>query len=120
MHRIRRPWPVSRRDTDGVQLNTLDGNGKKTSDSEQEQGVAEKVGFEETTEPVDVGHGHLKEIEVDLSHAVEDREIRDIEEDTSPYPEVRAVVPETDDPGKLKKFKMSIQSPLQPKSSLTS
>jgi hypothetical protein len=29
MHRIRRPWPVSRRDTDGVQTNTLGGEGEK-------------------------------------------------------------------------------------------
>ena len=77
-------------------MNSLDNNVKE-SDSE-EQSAAEKQAIGETTEPVDHGHGHLQEIEVDLDHAVHDREVKDIGEDTSPYPEVRAVVPEIDDP----------------------
>lgn len=95
MNRIRRPWTVQRRDTDGVQLNTLDHNGKTDA---EERGVPEKVGFGETSEPVDHEVGHLQEIEVDIDHVLRDDEIKDIESDTSPYPEVRAVVPETDDP----------------------
>ncbi|KAK5113150.1 hypothetical protein LTR85_010968 [Meristemomyces frigidus] len=95
MNRIRRPWGPTRRDTDGVQLNTLDHNGKAEA---EERGVPEKLGFEETSEPVDHEHGHMQELEVDVAHVLQDREVKDIEDDTSPYPEVRAVVPETDDP----------------------
>jgi hypothetical protein len=95
MNRIRRPWPVSRRDTDGVQLNTLDENGRTEAEGRD---AAKKIGFDEATEPVDHEHGHMQEIEVDVAHVLQDREVKDIEEDTSPYPEVRAVVPETDDP----------------------
>ncbi|KAH7079752.1 small oligopeptide transporter, OPT family [Paraphoma chrysanthemicola] len=93
MNRIRRPWTLARQNTDGVQVNTQDDYGNK-----------HPIIDEEKTEPrtpeqdVDIQHGHLQEIEVDLSHVVEDREIKDIDGDTSPYPEVRAVVPETDDP----------------------
>jgi len=95
MNRIRRPWAPSRRDTDSVQLNTLNSNGKMEA---EERGVPEKIGFEETIEPVDREHGHMQEIEVDVAQVLQDRGIKDIDADTSPYPEVRAVVPETDDP----------------------
>lgn len=98
MNRIRRPWGPTRRDTDGVQMNTLDHSGKMTAEDEERGSAAEKLGFEESTMPVDHGEGHLQEIEVDVAHVLKDREVKDIEEDTSPYPEVRAVVPETDDP----------------------
>ncbi|KAH9824567.1 small oligopeptide transporter [Teratosphaeria destructans] len=100
MNRIRRPWAPSRRDTDGVQLNTLSTNGK-TADASPEQGTAEKLGFDEPTTAAvgpDIEHGHLQEIEVDVAHILQDKDLKDISEDTSPYPEVRAVVPETDDP----------------------
>ena len=67
-------------------MNTLDGNGKKHEEpAEEERG---KIEFEETTQPVDHTPGHLQEIEVDISHVLQDKEIRDIGEDTSPYPEV--------------------------------
>lgn len=90
MNRVRRPWTLSRKDTDGVQLNTLDYAGK-ISDEQK------KDGPHETVEPIDVEQGHLQEIEVDVEHVLQDREESAIEGDTSPYPEVRAVVPETDD-----------------------
>lgn len=43
-------------------------------------------------------HGHLTELEVDLARVIaEDDTEGDWEADTSPFPAVRAVVPETDD-----------------------
>lgn len=96
MNRLRRPWAPSRRDTDGVQLQTLneDGNSKEQGGT----GVPEKTGIQETIQPVDLEHGRMQELEVDMGHVLEDRKIEDVDSDTSPYPEVRAVVPETDDP----------------------
>ena len=69
MNRVRRPWGPTRRDTDGVQLNTLDHNGNKTADEELGVGAA-KTGFEATSEPVDHEVGHMQEIEVDVAHVV--------------------------------------------------
>lgn len=96
MNRFRKPWSLSRRETDGAQTNTSDE--ARARDEEKDNGFSGKHGPDPVEEAIDHGHGHLQEIEVDLDHAVHDREIRDIDEDTSPYPEVRAVVPETDDP----------------------
>ncbi|KAI7237892.1 small oligopeptide transporter, OPT family [Hortaea werneckii] len=96
MNRLRRPWAPSRRDTDGVQLETFNENGKSTEQAAT--GVLEKTGVQETVHPVDQEQGHIQELEVDIGHALEDRKIEDVDSDTSPYPEVRAVVPETDDP----------------------
>ncbi|KAI7199863.1 small oligopeptide transporter, OPT family [Hortaea werneckii] len=96
MNRLRRPWAPSRRDTDGVQLETFNENGKSTKQAAT--GVLEKSGVQETVYPVDQEQGHIQELEVDIGHALEDRKIEDVDSDTSPYPEVRAVVPETDDP----------------------
>ncbi|KAK5721170.1 hypothetical protein LTR17_014811 [Elasticomyces elasticus] len=95
MNRIRRPWAPTRRDTDGVQLNTFDSTDNVEA---EERGDTAKKGAEETTEPVDYAHGHLQETEVDLDQVLHEQGLKDIAEDTSPYPEVRAVVPETDDP----------------------
>ena len=95
MNRVRRPWGPSRQNTDGVQLNTLDENGKKEA---EERGTPSKTGFDDVTEPIDHEEGHLQELEVDIAHILQDEEVKGVEEDTSPYPEVRAVVPETDDP----------------------
>lgn len=78
-----------------MQLNTLDHSGKPV---ENDPGSTEKSGAHDNVEPVDVQHGHMQEIEVDVAHVLQDDEIKDLNEDTSPYPEVRAVVPETDDP----------------------
>ena len=88
MNRLRRPWTIQRQNTDGVQMNTLDDFGKKTSGSDEEHGSAEKTGFQANAEPVDVQQGHLQEIEVDLDQVVHDQELKDIDSDTSPYPEV--------------------------------
>ncbi|KAI6822266.1 small oligopeptide transporter, OPT family [Hortaea werneckii] len=96
MNRLRRPWAPSRRDTDGVQLETLNENGK--SEEQAVTGSPEKTGVHETVQPVHLEHGRMQELEVDMGHALEDRKIEDVDCDTSPYPEVRAVVPETDDP----------------------
>jgi len=96
MNRIRRPWTIQRRDTEGVQLNALDTRGKNLEANEH--GMAEKTGAQDTTQPIDLQQGHLQEIEVDIQNVLKDDELKDIEEDTSPYAEVRAVVPETDDP----------------------
>lgn len=81
MHRFRRPFPVTRRDTDDVQLNTLNGSEK-----------AEKLGgkdgdVEVAIESQDVENGHMQEIEVDMDKVLGDVSVEDIEADTSPYPE---------------------------------
>lgn len=48
----------------------------------------------------DIINGHLIELEVDLSRVIGEDDIEgDWDADTSPFPAVRAVVPETDDPG---------------------
>lgn len=70
---------------DGVKLNTLDRNGRAES---EEKGLPEKTGAQVNTDPVDLEHGHLQELEVDIDKVVHDGEMKDVEEDTSPYPEV--------------------------------
>ncbi|EOD46007.1 putative small oligopeptide opt family protein [Neofusicoccum parvum UCRNP2] len=67
------------------------------SDAERPSAVDEKK------EPViagqDVEPGHLQELEVDIAEALnEGGKEFDLDADHSPYPEVRAVVPEVDDP----------------------
>lgn len=67
------------------------------SDAERPKVADEKIG------PVvaanDVETGHLQEIEVDIAEALnEGGKEYDLDADHSPYPEVRAVVPEVDDP----------------------
>ena len=89
MNRFRKPWSLSRRDTDGAQVNATDEAQTKYEDTDN--GYAEKKGEEPKTEPIDHEHGHLQEIEVDLNHVVNDREIKDIDDDTSPYPEGKIV-----------------------------
>ncbi|KAK2036441.1 OPT family small oligopeptide transporter [Colletotrichum somersetense] len=42
-------------------------------------------------------NGHLTELEVDMGRVLKDEGEGDYEADTSPFPQVRAVVPETDD-----------------------
>ena len=96
MNRFRKPWSLSRRETEGAQINTLDES--PVRDDEKGGDVSEKHGSTPTSDPVDLDHGHLQEIEVNIDQVLQDRAIKDIDEDTSPYPEVRAVVPETDDP----------------------
>ena len=51
-----------------------------------------------TVEPVE-GHrqASLTEIEVNLSHVVEDNEVKDLDADTSPYPEVVSAINSTPD-----------------------
>lgn len=47
----------------------------------------------------DIVNGHLIELEVDLSRVIGEDDVEgDWDADTSPFPAVRAVVPETDDP----------------------
>lgn len=85
MNRIRRPWPAARRDTDSVQLNTLGSSSKA-----DEHGIPQDTkggDIEHDVQPVDVEHGHLQEIEVDVDKVLHDGEIKDVDEDTSPYPE---------------------------------
>lgn len=48
--------------------------------------------------PADIANGHLVELEVDLSRVIGEDDVEgDWDADTSPFPAVRAVVPETDD-----------------------
>ena len=81
MNRIRRPFPVTRRDTDSVQLNTLEP--QKTADNVDSKTA--EVGVE--ADSYDIEHGHLQEIEVDVDKVLHDGEIKDVDADTSPYPE---------------------------------
>ena len=46
---------------------------------------------------LEIQQGHLTELEVDIGAVLEDTEVGDYSKDTSPFPSVRAVVPETDD-----------------------
>lgn len=60
--------------------------GKETNDTHDEAGT-------------DIINGHLIELEVDLSRVIGEDDVEgDWDDDTSPFPAVRAVVPETDDP----------------------
>ncbi|KAI1490250.1 small oligopeptide transporter [Biscogniauxia mediterranea] len=72
---------------------------KKASD---ELAAESKVapGFVKTNHDIDITSGHLTELEVDISRVLSRAEEEgDWDADTSPFPAVRAVVPETDDPG---------------------
>lgn len=85
MNRIRRPWTATRRDTDGVQMNTLDPVGKSTGSGPPSDTKGGNISPE--VSDVDIEHGHLQEIEVDVAKVLHDDTIEDIESDTSPYPE---------------------------------
>lgn len=92
MNRIRRPWPATRRDTDSVQLNTLDGNGKVGDTKAKGEDIDVNV------EPTDIEHGHLQEIEVDVDRVLHDQGVKDVNADTSPYPEGKLMNPGRPDP----------------------
>ena len=67
--------------------------------SPHEKDVGEK-GLQSSPEDVELVNGHLAELEVDISRVLtKTEEEGDYDADTSPYPTVRGVVPETDDPG---------------------
>lgn len=83
MSLFRRPAPLSRRDTDDVQLNTLDTRGKVEEVGKDVKGN----GVEVEVQQADVEHGHMQELEVDMDKVLADTEIESIEADTSPYPE---------------------------------
>ncbi|KAI0596361.1 small oligopeptide transporter [Biscogniauxia sp. FL1348] len=71
---------------------------KKASD-ELAAGSKAAPGFV-TNHDFDITSGHLTELEVDISRVLSKAEEEgDWDADTSPFPAVRAVVPETDDPG---------------------
>jgi OPT family small oligopeptide transporter len=95
MHRIRRPWSVQRRDTDGAPPDAMLSSEEMTAGKLGEKGIAEPVQAGADVD-FDIQRGHS--IEVGVATVIHDAEIKDIDEDTSPYPEVRAVVPEVDDP----------------------
>ena len=82
MNRFRRPFPLSRRDTNSVQLNTLTPSQNTEVDPDKKDADVEVL-----AEPTDVEHGHLQEIEVDVDKVLQDGEIKDLDADTSPYPE---------------------------------
>ncbi|TGO70899.1 hypothetical protein BELL_0649g00070 [Botrytis elliptica] len=60
------------------------------------QDLNEKSGKDQDAE-LKVGTQHMQELEVDVGKILNDEGLDDIEGDTSPYPEVRAVVPDVDD-----------------------
>lgn len=65
-------------------MDALDEYGKRDIDVSE----AEKSCANNSVEPIDISSGSLQEIEVDLAHAVHDQEVKDLDADTSPYPEV--------------------------------
>lgn len=83
MHRLRRPFPVTRRETDDVQLNTLDREGRAEEVEKDGKDDNVQVGVQ----PEDIEHGHLQEIEVDMNKILGDADIEDLDAHTSPYPE---------------------------------
>ncbi|RDW67024.1 small oligopeptide transporter-1 [Coleophoma crateriformis] len=62
--------------------------------------VVDEKTVTEVTNPTEAGleHGHLTELEVDLNLVIEDKGEEDYDAAHSPFPEVRAVVPDVDDP----------------------
>lgn len=67
----------------------------------------------------DIINGHLIELEVDLSRVIGEDDVEgDWDADTSPFPAVRAVVPETDDPeipiNTFRAWFLGIVSPVPP------
>lgn len=70
--------------------NTADANAVPDSKTKHSSDVDQEV---------EVENGHLAELEVDMRRVLDNDEEGDWDADTSPFPEVRAVVPETDDPG---------------------
>lgn len=54
MSSFRRPWPISRKDTDSVALNTLEGDGKKTA---QENTIEVGASTSNMGEPSDKSSG---------------------------------------------------------------
>lgn len=46
---------------------------------------------------IELENGHLAELEVDMERVLDEEGEGDYDADTSPFPQVRAVVPETDD-----------------------
>ena len=64
-----------------MQLNTLEP--QKTADDLDRKGA--EVGVE--ADSPDIEHGHLQEIEVDVDKVLHDGEVKDVDADTSPYPE---------------------------------
>lgn len=78
-------------------LATRPRNGSNSNDSDEAKN-AEKTAHDRVG---DIEDGHLAELEVDLSRVLnkDDEEEGDWDADTSPFAAVRAVVPETDDPG---------------------
>lgn len=88
MNRIRRPWTIHRQNTDAVQLNTLEDHSRTPTTSDEELGSPAKHEAQADVQPIDVSQGHLREIEVDLNDVLHDKEIKNIDGDASPYPEV--------------------------------
>ncbi|KAI1344728.1 OPT family small oligopeptide transporter [Xylariaceae sp. FL0016] len=72
------------------------GGGEKSADIADALGS--KTAHNVHRQDVELENGHLAELEVDLGQIlVQDEEEGDYDADTSPFPAVRAVVPETDD-----------------------
>lgn len=64
-----------------MQLNTLEPS--RPADNSDKKGA--EVGVE--ADSPDIEHGHLQEIEVDVDKVLHDGEVKDVDADTSPYPE---------------------------------
>jgi len=69
-------------------MNTLNESGiaEELDNGDSSKAKAEKGG-EYVSEAPDVEQGHLQEIEVDVDRVMHDEGVKDLEADTSPYPE---------------------------------
>ena len=65
-------------------MNTLDGDGK-VDDVTGKGGKSGEVNHD--VQDVDIEHGHLQDIEVDVDKVLHDEGIKGLDADTSPYPE---------------------------------
>lgn len=72
---------------------------RKTETSDETKADLKTAQNLHTTQDIELEHGHLAELEVDLDRVLGEEEEGEYEADTSPFPAVRAVVPETDDTG---------------------
>lgn len=72
-----------------------------TYEDPEKSGAFDKLGLKTAHNvhghDVELENGHLAELEVDMEHVLEKADEGNYDDDTSPFPQVRAVVPETDD-----------------------
>ncbi|KAK6834130.1 hypothetical protein PG987_008824 [Apiospora arundinis] len=80
-------------------LSSENGDRKTATSDETKLGDLKTAHNLHAAQDIELEHGHLAELEVDLDRVLGEEEEGEYEADTSPFPAVRAVVPETDDTG---------------------